>query len=478
MTKTNFKVNWNSADEWIESDDKNHKKISLFKKPFKLCVMQDFLANESCVTDLIDEMVGCNWSHKQMDLYEFNQIMIDQPSFACGHLKSFYEFLKIVVLPWMAELTGFNLTSISASCSMYSAGNYLLVHDDLLSNRKIAFVYYLSPWPSAKEWTADMGGALELFGTDEKNRPIFPVARKIHPTNNQFVFFNVCNKSFHQVGEVTSLDYPRLTINGWFHCDDMEPDRMESGIQEIYHFEENTILPHPNELLVSEWINEIYLDTSTKRKIQNHIENTSEISLEEYLIPEFYSVILAELRGGNQDLKWRIEGPANQKYYDQLETDNLRGPIKDMLQLFSSQEFFKLLFEYTELDLYGKKAKQPKCEISVQRWKAGCYTMFGDLIEYSEDSLDVILYFNACDGIGIITYLTPDEEQLPSKDDVVDVYSSEADNSSVLLTLYPKNNVLNLIYRTEGTARFTKYVSKSFTKPDEFVYILVCNYKE
>lgn len=421
-------------------------------------------------------MSKCDWTRKQMDLYEFNQIMIDRDDLRLPNLKAFYNFLYHQVMPWMETITGFELTSMSASCSMYNSGDYLLVHDDLLSNRKIAFVFYLSPWHH--EWTKSMGGALELFEADQNNFPIFPVVKHILPKNNQFVFFQVCDKSFHQVGEVTALDYPRLSINGWFQTPLPDPQTLKTN----YPIKKNYYQPpHHEDILISEWINECYLNQRIKTQIQRHIEDASEISLEEFLIPEFYEAIGIELKT-NTNLKWKIEGPANEKYYEILDPANIKGPVHDLIQLFKSNEFFKLLFEYTELDFHGSQAQSPNCEITFQRWSSGCYTILRDTNEFHENTLDTILYFNSIDNVGVITYLTPEGDD---NDEAMSCVSSEQsekspdnDDENILLTLYPRNNVFNLVYRTAGTARFTKYVSKTIVNASDYVYILICNYKE
>lgn len=380
-------------------------------------------------------------------------------------------------MPWMETITGFELTSMSASCSMYNSGDYLLVHDDLLSNRKIAFVFYLSPWKP--EWSESMGGSLELFDTDHNNLPIFPVVKKIFPKNNQFIFFQVCDKSFHQVSEVTTLDYPRLTINGWFQTPTPNPSTLKSDIpKKLDQYQP----PHHEDIIMCEWIKECYLNQRIKTQIQRHIEDLSEISLEEFLIPEFFEVVENELKA-NSDLKWIIEGPANEKYFETLDQTSTKGPVNDLIQLFRSNDYFKLLYEFTELDLHGPQAKFPKCDISIQRWRTGFYTILRDSNEFNENSLDTILYLNSIDNIGVITYLTPEGEEMDALSSCGSDISSgkPMDNNvddNVLLTLYPRNNVLNLVYRTRGTARFTKYVSKTIVNANDYVYILICNYKE
>lgn len=84
---------------------------------------------------------------------------------------------------------------MSATCSFYSDCDYLLVHDDLREDRMFAFVLYLT---GSEGWNPDWGGALQLFSTNEAGDPKEYV-KDIIPANNQFIFFPVTNKSFHQV---------------------------------------------------------------------------------------------------------------------------------------------------------------------------------------------------------------------------------------------------------------------------------------
>lgn len=46
----------------------------------------------------------------------------------------------------VSSVTGLSLRSVSASCSLYGPGDHLLAHDDLLADRRVAFILYLAPW--------------------------------------------------------------------------------------------------------------------------------------------------------------------------------------------------------------------------------------------------------------------------------------------------------------------------------------------
>lgn len=443
----------------------------LTNDPFQVSTVDNFLADDSAIQSLVEEMETMVWTRKQMDLYEFYQTT-DLANIKTHCLAQFYKLINTDVRRWMEQLTGMKFKKISASCSMYTCGDFLLTHDDLLSDRLIAFVYYLSPWEHTNTWIESMGGALELFQTDEDSQPKFPVAKKIFPANNRFVFFKVEKKSFHQVGEVLTKDYPRLTINGWFHGfkdnADFDADAMKLKIPNLLNFKR----PFETIYKLKSYITKTYLMPSIKKSIQKQIEENSETALGEFLITELHEKICKELH--EQEFVWTKVGPSNQQNYDRLCLAQLPEDCKTrtLVELMSSKEMFKLLHEYTELDLHGAKARKPKCSVEIQRWKGGSYTLIGGPSTYNNDTLDLILYFGNNDNVGVITYLTPEEDSSES------VATPEEEHDSVLLTIQPQNNFLNIVYRSQGTTKFTKYCSKSSDMKSEFNFILFCSYKE
>ncbi|EAT40794.1 AAEL007501-PA [Aedes aegypti] len=278
------------SQSWSRSEALRGNDYQLRSEPFQVAVLQEFIEDDEDVCrvtrELEREFTEMEWKRKQMDLYEFYQTM-DLCAVTKEYLSGFYSNLKEKVMPLMQELTGIKLTHVSASCSMYNAGDYLLVHDDLLTDRRIAFVFYLSPWEGHREWSKEHGGALELFRADENILPVFPVTDCIYPKNNQLVFFKVCERSFHQVGEVTTFEYPRLTINGWFHGPvDQESVPHTSIIVDTHYFG-----PEPEGMQLSEWINNVYLIDEVKHNIQKKVEMFSEVSLEEFLTSDIFEVM-------------------------------------------------------------------------------------------------------------------------------------------------------------------------------------------
>lgn len=393
-----------------------------------------------------------------MDLYEFFQ-SDDLVQTKIPEFQQFYRFLKQKVLPWMAKTTGFELDSVSASLSMYCFADFLLPHDDLLTDRKIAFIYYLSPWSGAEEWTEKHGGALELFNSKE-NGPHLPAVKKLFPTNNRFVFFEVSDKSFHQVNEVQTIDFPRLTVNGWFHGS--KYSKMESVTK---NFQCNFIRPIDDfSLTMSEFIQPTYLKEDSMQNIQQQIESASEVSLRNFFKDSFFNE-LASTAKSSDDI-WLPAGPINIQNYEVLDETKAPSVFKTLLQLLRSKAFLNLLHKYTELDL--EQAESPNCHVEIQRWTKGCYTLLSNFNIDDEPSLDLILYLNSSRQAGRITYLADGDNQ--------DSMSVDRDDNNAILTIYPEDNAMNIVYRNEGVTNFTKYVShKNLTEP---FYVISCKYKE
>lgn len=464
-----FKSKWLLADTMGGCQTFNNDSVKLYDKPFKICVISEFLENSSFTQEIVDEMSQMEWHRKQMDLYEFHQTtdLANLPPNAKPALKSIYNMLLNDMLPWMIQVTGLPLTRISASCSMYNYGDYLLVHDDLLSDRQIAFVFYCSPF--CHEWREEMGGALELFESDLlTGQPKYPIVKQLTPRNNQFVFFHVGKDSFHQVGEVTNLVYPRLTINGWFHGPESLEDEKKIEYSDAGFDTSHTEYQQPStdELDLNEWINACYLRKRVKHGIQQHIEEKSEASLEVFLIPDFFDLLVCCLKE-NTELDWVLEGPANQRKYESLRfAPQSTGPLKDLYSLFTSNSMFSLLHEYTELDFHGVNARNPTCSVQLCRFTQGCYTLLGDSASFADSALEAILFFNVHNGVGKITYLSPSESDvneysaaLESDATTSTVDISGIDTSDISIVSAPIKNASSLSTISKKPKRKSQYKS-------------------
>ncbi len=93
--------------------------------------------------------------------------------------------------------------------SLYEKTGYLLCHDDMVEDRKIAFILYLSENFSRKD-----GGSLALY-SNKKNHADKKTAA-YPPMQNSLFIFKVSEISWHEVGEILS-DKKRYAIGGWLH---------------------------------------------------------------------------------------------------------------------------------------------------------------------------------------------------------------------------------------------------------------------
>ncbi|KAG2438215.1 hypothetical protein HYH02_010917, partial [Chlamydomonas schloesseri] len=111
-------------------------------------------------------------------------------------------------------------TRTDCSCNVYAYGCHLLCHDDVIANRRVSWIIYLSD--PDDPWTAEDGGALELFpleGGDKHTPAPNPTVSHL-PTFNTMAFFTVTpGVSFHSVQEVFTDSKPRMSISGWYHGD-------------------------------------------------------------------------------------------------------------------------------------------------------------------------------------------------------------------------------------------------------------------
>ena len=176
-------------------------------KPFAHIELPDFL-RESVAQKLLTELAKEEFTHKESDLFSFNQtadLEITQSVF----LTEFRDFLVTDFRLYMQAITGMTCKSqLDLAGTLYENTDYLLVHDDQLDDRNIAFLFYLSTM------LADQGGSLNLFEQNDKLPT--KVVKKIIPQFNTLAFFAVTDISFHEVEEVYG-DVQRIALGGWFH---------------------------------------------------------------------------------------------------------------------------------------------------------------------------------------------------------------------------------------------------------------------
>ncbi|CAB3246957.1 unnamed protein product [Arctia plantaginis] len=465
---------------WKEQKDFSNEAVTLTCEPFRLCLLHDFLSNPEMINNIVDDMNTLDWSRKKMDLYEFHQTA-DLASLTWQRsIRGIYELLKTEVMSWVSQVTGLTLQSVSASCSLYGPGDHLLVHDDLLSDRRVAFIFYLAPWrpdpPKHKNniengaggdhteggedwggWARHMGGALQQLACDEHGHPTH-VVRDVYPRNNMFAFFKVGHESFHQVEEVLSLELPRLTINGWFHGpapegeDEREPPDAPDPPQQLK--------PHNDIVVLSQWLEPTYMSPRSRMQIQTQMERESEVCLRDLLSQDKLAEVMAAL--DDPELPWERVGPPNRRWYERVpaawaEELAAHHPLRALLRLFGSAALLRALAECSDLALATHAG------LELQRWAPGAYSLLAPREQRSSARLDVHLHLGGarCAG-GALTYVAPDEPGA----------------ASALLQLPPAHNALSLVYCDPGAAPFTKYVSRLPRGAATLFYVLACQYSE
>ena len=101
------------------------------------------------------------------------------------------------------------------------------------------------------------------------------VAKTLCPKNNTLLFFEVSDRSFHQVSEVLTQTKTRYSINGWFHgATNLRPQRLSAPLPELKSY------AHIDANLFFDWIVEKYLKPANQTEIQLKFMDSSEIKLD------------------------------------------------------------------------------------------------------------------------------------------------------------------------------------------------------
>ncbi|XP_015109467.1 prolyl 3-hydroxylase OGFOD1 [Diachasma alloeum] len=352
---------------WQASTPLNSPSLEVIATPFRVCKISNFLNSENFLEKLITELSDIETRRPETDLYSFEQTS-DLANVDTEKIVQLHQLFQNELRNWMQTNTGIELnTKISMSSTAYSDTDYLLCHDDHLGDRRIAFILYLS-----KNWTPEDGGSLDLFDTDSSGLPR-KIVRSLVPEYNSLVFFEVSDNTYHQVAEVTSPDKRRLTINGWFHGPISPSTRPPRPEIEASEFHEPSAIAED----LSFWVVESYLCEGIKKGIQREVEKKSYTYLTHFLREEVYNKISAEIM--SEEIKWIRMGPPDSRNYEVADEESLPSTLKQFYEMFKSIEMFKLLKEYTELDLVPDgKDMRPKMVIQLQRWTKGCYTLLYD----------------------------------------------------------------------------------------------------
>ncbi|XP_076880030.1 prolyl 3-hydroxylase OGFOD1 [Brachyhypopomus gauderio] len=468
------------ADAWRRRERYSHGSLQLDCEPFPHCKISHFIHDESSARGLQNELLQLHFNSKSNDLYKFQQSddlkIIKEP-----HISEIRSVIFGQFRAWLSEVIGVDLEpTVDISCAKYEHTDVLLCHDDELEGRRVAFILYLVP-----AWEMCDGGTLDLYSTDEHQQPV-GVMKSLLPCWNTLMFFEVSPVSFHQVSEVIAEGKCRLSMSGWFHGPSLpRPARYIEPALACH-----THIPR-DEAVLSEWVNETYLQPLYQAQVQQEFESSSEIRLPNFLQEEKFKQVSDALRLA--EIQWERRGPPNKRCYASAELQSVPACLKECWEFLSSEPLFLLLSNLTGLSLHylavrdesdsesgdgeedgghgaggpgtsrtalaEKKDKgPPTCVGELRRWAHGDYTLLHDSTK-REFALDLLLHLG-CTGWkpefgGFTSYIAHDEDE---------------EEGEELLTVYPEDNSLALVYRDKETLKFVKHINHRSIQTDHTAY--------
>lgn len=443
VEKINFSLNplLSSNVSKINSIWKNSKIFSgnvydVHPMPFKHCVIKKLLMDDTYLDDVCQELLKLPYNVMLNDLFSCQQSCVAEANISHPALNSIVKFIKGPLKVFVQSVTGKKFSDkMTITASKYKYTDRLLCHDDNLHDRSVAFIFYL-----CKDWTEQDGGSLDLFDCDSENQPK-NVVKSIFPSYGAFAFFEVTHNSYHQVSEIINPKSVRLSINGWYHGEDL-PDQV------VWHAPLPKMLTPINLRATSleEFVNSTWLDPMTNAQVKASFEKELSISLPKFLKPKIFEEISTALR--NSDIKWEACGPANHRRYHVAKPSSTPMVVSQFLKLLQSKLWFRFLSECT-VEINPDVKPTPKCWFELQWWQPGDYTVLVDDDPLNNTTgIDVHLYFDVekhkhKQG-GEVFYLGPDRD--------------EQGNLEQASHLEPENNTATIVAHIEGMAVLTKYL--------------------
>lgn len=421
---------------WKSRKTINDDAVDVHPEPFKHCIVKKLLKDDSHLDNVCQEVLKLPFNPMLNDLYSCQQCCVAEANNSHPAINSIVNFIKGPLRAFVQNVTDKKFSDkMTITASQYKYTDRLLCHDDNLHDRSVAFIFYL-----CKDWSEQDGGSLDLFDCDSRNQPK-NVVKSIFPSYGSFAFFEVTHNSYHQVSEIINPKSVRLSINGWYHGEDL-PEQI------VWHAPLPKMLTpvNPQGTFLEDFVNPKWLDLKTTAQVKTSFEKELSISLPGFLKPKIFKEISNAM--SHADIMWKSCGPANQRRYQVAKPSTLPTVVSQFLKLLQCKFWFRFLSECTvEIDPDVKPT--PKCWFEVQRWQAGDYTVLVDDDPLNNTTgIDVHLYFDVPrrkhkQG-GEVFYLGPDRD--------------EQGNLEQAFHLEPENNTATMIAHIEGMAVLTKYL--------------------
>lgn len=197
------------------------------------------------------------------------------------------------------------------------------------------------------------------------------------------------------------------------------------------------------------WINPTYL--SGAPQIQNAFMDQSYIILKDFLEPGMYTALVQE----QEQWEWTRVGAANVKSHESLSRSS--PLMSQLISLFGSESFARFLESLTGMESLQSKS------LHAQQFQKGHYTLLHDH-NLEETGLDFLFSFSS----------VPTEEWDESWGGALHYLADK----ETLLSRFPSQNELMLVYRDEGVLRFLKYVNSQCPSRRRDIWGLVVESEE
>lgn len=436
----NLRDNYNQSKESHKSDCHN-----LNVDPFKVCTFYNIL-KEDMAMGLLEEIQDMEFTFKENDLLSLHQTA-DLNNVKSPFISAVREFIYTKVKATIEGITSakFNNTVDMHGIKFMQHDN-LLCHSDCLNTRHTAFILYLVP----KTWSTESGGTLDLFKSDKEGLPR-EVAKSLCPQFNSFSWFEVSDRSWHQVSEILEDDI-RWSISGWFHAEDAPVVKPKSESFTLFFTP-----PVESDLdILKSWISLRYLNIEISSEIQEKFQEDSEVSLSEFLNPEKYLALCADM----SSMAWLNVGPSNKKKYQVCNKPSQL--VAEFNDLIKTDAFAVLLSHLTGLPL-SANYDDPDCNdfsdkpfgmmsSQISRWEHGSYSLLCDQeVMNLPDRLHIFYHSEVYDGYdvdagGYISFISHSDEE-------------------PLLVIPPQKNTLSLVFTRTDEFGFTKFINSKMQKP-------------
>jgi prolyl 3-hydroxylase /prolyl 3,4-dihydroxylase len=340
--------------------------------PYPHCVIPD-LCDPLKLRAVRDEIINnIEATYKETDLFKMlqtgdlaNMDALDATS--AWKLKTLLSLRDALYSPefraFVSEITGCGELSdrTDCACNIHPFGGHLLCHDDVIGDRRVSFIVYLTD--PEDPWRSEDGGALELYpaASETPHMPDTTPTATVLPVWNSMAMFTVePGRSFHSIQEVFTTEKPRMSIQGWYHAPtapdadaaamatlrQLQANPGEEDMGEYGQFMESTTesnlkslsdrptdaeLTEADVAALSEWINPVYLGRDAASKVQARFQEEGSVQLQNFLKPDRAEAILkataladeaAGVGGGNVPEYaagcsgcWRAVGPAHKQRY-------------------------------------------------------------------------------------------------------------------------------------------------------------------